>query len=93
MISPLASIHPEAKLAGNVTVEAFAVVEADVVAQRVLSRNFDLVPKKQHQMPHPSLRDIHYKPRHVTLRWNEFEWHEKTITTTLMQLLISFGIT
>lgn len=30
MISPLASIHPEAKLAGNVTVEAFAVIEADV---------------------------------------------------------------
>jgi acyl-[acyl carrier protein]--UDP-N-acetylglucosamine O-acyltransferase len=30
VISPLASIHPEAKLAGNVTVEAFAVIEADV---------------------------------------------------------------
>ena len=30
MISPLASVHPEAKLAGNITVEAFAVIEADV---------------------------------------------------------------
>ncbi len=29
VISPLASIHPKAKLAGNVTVEAFAVIEAD----------------------------------------------------------------
>ncbi len=30
MISDLASIHPEAKIAGNVTVEPFAVIEADV---------------------------------------------------------------
>ena len=31
MISPLASIHPDAKVAGNVRVDAFAVVEHDTV--------------------------------------------------------------
>ena len=30
MISNLASVHPEAKLAGNITVDPFAVIEADV---------------------------------------------------------------
>tara|TARA_B100000780_G_C21093693_1_gene440904 strand:+ start:962 stop:1735 length:774 start_codon:yes stop_codon:yes gene_type:complete len=30
VISKLASVHPEAKLAGNITVEAFAVIESDV---------------------------------------------------------------
>ena len=31
MISPLASVHPDAKIAGNVRIDAFAVVEHDTV--------------------------------------------------------------
>ena len=31
MVSPLASVHPDAKLAGNVRIDAFAVVEHDTV--------------------------------------------------------------
>ncbi|MGA1397224.1 MAG: acyl-ACP--UDP-N-acetylglucosamine O-acyltransferase, partial [Schleiferiaceae bacterium] len=31
MVSPLASVHPDAKIAGNVRIDAFAVVEHDTV--------------------------------------------------------------